>query len=63
MRKILDSLVAQDASFSTSASLGYYPLLLVVKKTFGGRGSCVISYEYVYVSEGRYDSFLSFGLI
>ncbi len=38
--KRLKSLAAQDASFSTSASLGYYPLLFVVKKTFlGGEGA------------------------
>ncbi len=49
IRKRLNSLAAQDTSFSTSASLGYYPLLLVVKKTFWGRGSCVISYEYIYM--------------
>ncbi len=32
-------------------------------ETFWGRGSCVISCMSIYVSEGRYDSFLLFGLI
>ncbi len=52
----------QDTSFSTSVTLGDYPLLLVVKKTFWGRGSCVISCISIYVFGGRYESFQSFGL-
>ncbi len=39
------------------------PLLLVVKKTFGGKGSCVIFSMSIYVFEGQYDSFPSFGLM
>ncbi len=42
-------------SFSTSATLDDYPLLLVMKKTFWGKGSFVISYEHICI--------LSFGLM
>ncbi len=49
--------------FSTSITLGFPPIVTCCEKDFRGeRELCDNLYE-LYVFEGRYDSFLSFGLI
>ncbi len=63
IKKRLNSFAGQDMSFSTSVTLGVLPIVTFREKDFGGRGSCVTSCMSIYVSGGRYGSFLSFGLI
>ncbi len=63
IKKRLNSLAAQDASTrklsNTELSTHCYSSL---KRVSGEREVCDILYE-LYVSEGRYDSFLSFDLM